>query len=196
MQYFRILLWNMYIMVVYDHVTWSTRYCGLIFHRTETIVTKCLSYERFRKVCPQCSTIVHAMEFNRSMCLRKVCPQWSILVNTQVQSHALLCRGFGTSVPFICYSTCVDDVKLVQMRGGTQYRYATCTSEGYNIHLLCNLCKWGLEHSTICYATCANAVELVQMRGGTWYNIFAMQLVWMRLICAVELRGNIELPWQ
>ena len=23
------------------------------------------------------------------------------LVNTQVQSHALLCRGFGTSVPFI-----------------------------------------------------------------------------------------------
>ena len=26
----------------------------------------------------------------------------SILVNTQVQSHALLRRGFGTSVPFIC----------------------------------------------------------------------------------------------
>ena len=23
------------------------------------------------------------------------------LVNTQVQSHALLCQGFGTSVPFI-----------------------------------------------------------------------------------------------
>jgi len=50
------------------------------------------------------------MEFNRSMCLRKVCPQWSILVNTQVQSHALLCRGFGTSVPFICCATRVDDV--------------------------------------------------------------------------------------
>ena len=27
--------------------------------------------------------------------------QWSILVNTQVHSHALLHRGFGTSVPFI-----------------------------------------------------------------------------------------------
>ena len=26
------------------------------------------------------------------------------LVNTQVQLHALLRRGFGTSVPFICYS--------------------------------------------------------------------------------------------
>ena len=27
------------------------------------------------------------------------------LVNTQVQSHALLCRGFGTSVPFIAIAT-------------------------------------------------------------------------------------------
>ena len=26
------------------------------------------------------------------------------LVNTQVQSHALLHRGFGTSVPFIIYA--------------------------------------------------------------------------------------------
>ena len=28
------------------------------------------------------------------------------LVNTQVQSHALLRRGFGTSVPFIVSSAC------------------------------------------------------------------------------------------
>jgi len=142
-----------------------------------------VSCEMFRKVCPKCNTVVHAMEFNRSMCLRKVCPQWSILGNTQVQSHALLCWGFGTSVPFICYATRVDDVELVQMRGGTQYRYATCTSGEYNIHLLCNLCKWGqtckweLEHSTmfICYATCVNEVEFVQMRGGTWQPSFADQ---------------------
>ena len=78
-----------------------------------------VSYERFRKVCPQCNIVVHAIEFNRSICLRKVCPQcntvvlhdfvllftrqWSILVNPQVQSHALLHRGLGTSVPFIEY---------------------------------------------------------------------------------------------
>ena len=31
----------------------------------------------------------------------------SILVNTQVQSHALLRRGFGTTVPFIDEGKCV-----------------------------------------------------------------------------------------
>ena len=36
-----------------------------------------VSYERFRKVCPQCNTVVHAMELSRSMRLRKVCPQYS-----------------------------------------------------------------------------------------------------------------------
>ena len=36
-----------------------------------------VSYERFRKVCPQCNTVVHAMEFSRSMRLRKVCLQYS-----------------------------------------------------------------------------------------------------------------------
>ena len=32
------------------------------------------------------------------------------LVNTQVQSHALLCRGFGTSVPFIAMVTIYSQV--------------------------------------------------------------------------------------
>jgi len=32
------------------------------------------------------------------------------------------------STIFICYATCANDIKLVQMRGKTQY----------NIHLLCN----------------------------------------------------------
>jgi len=40
-------------------------------------------------------------------------------------------------------------MQLVQMS-------STCADEGgtqYNIHLLCNLCRWGVEHSTIfiCY---------------------------------------------
>jgi len=76
-------------------------------------------------------------------------------------------------------ATCADEgwntvqcsfvMQLVQMRGGTQY----------NDHMLCNLCRWGVEHSTmfICYAnevecanegwktvqyfaTCANEVEV------------------------------------
>ena len=55
----------------------------------------------------------------------------------------------GTIV--ICYATCVDEVELVQMRGGTQHSYAPCANEvelvqmrvgtQYNIHLLCNVCK-------------------------------------------------------
>ena len=40
-------------------------------------------YERFRKVCPQCNTVVHAMECNRSMCLRKVCPQCNTVVHVK-----------------------------------------------------------------------------------------------------------------
>ena len=53
-------------------------------------------------------------------------------------------------------------MQLVQMRGGTHY----------NI-VLCNLCKWGVEHNTtfFCYSTCVDDVKLVQMRGGTQYNI-------------------------
>ena len=44
-----------------------------------------VSYERFRKVCPQCNTVVHAMEFNRSMRLRKVCPQCNTVVHVKGQ---------------------------------------------------------------------------------------------------------------
>ena len=38
---------------------------------------------RLGKVCPQCSTVVHAKEFNRSMCLRKVCPQCNTIVHVK-----------------------------------------------------------------------------------------------------------------
>ena len=40
-------------------------------------------YERFRKVCPQCNTVVHATECNRSMRLRKVCPQCNTMVHVK-----------------------------------------------------------------------------------------------------------------
>ena len=42
-----------------------------------------VSYESFRKVCPQCNTVVHAMEINRSMRLRKVCPQCNTVVHVK-----------------------------------------------------------------------------------------------------------------
>ena len=40
-------------------------------------------YKRFRKVCPECNTIVHAMGCNRSMRLRKVCPQCNTIVHVK-----------------------------------------------------------------------------------------------------------------
>ena len=100
--------------------------------------------------------------------------------------------GVEHSTIFIRYADCVDDIKLVKMMsnlwrwGVEQYSYMQLVrmrgGTQYNVHLLCNLCKWG--------RTCADeGWNMVQ------YS-FAMQLVWMRLICAVELRGNIELPWQ
>ena len=103
--------------------------------------------------------------------------------NSGYNSH--LCRQMVklSYTIFICYATCLNDVELVQMRGGT-----------YNIHLLCNLCRWRLEHSTIfCYATCTDE---------GWNTVqysFAMQLVQMRLIHAVEFKtqhynGNQALP--
>ena len=40
-------------------------------------------YERFRKVCPQCNTVVHAMECNRSMRQKKVCLQCNTVVHVK-----------------------------------------------------------------------------------------------------------------
>ena len=42
-----------------------------------------MTVERFRKVCPQCNTVVHAMECNRSMRLRKVCAQCNTVVHVK-----------------------------------------------------------------------------------------------------------------
>ena len=42
-----------------------------------------MTVERFRKVCPQCNTVVHAMECNRSMRLREVCAQCSTVVHVK-----------------------------------------------------------------------------------------------------------------
>ena len=51
--------------------------------------------------------------------------QW-LLVNTQIQSHALLCRGFCTSVPFIC--TCSKPIS----RSGYTFRVGICVGERDN----------------------------------------------------------------
>ena len=67
----------MYVVVMCDHVTWSTRYS--VFRRTFVTVF----YERFRKVCPQCNTVVHAMACNRSMRLRKECAQCNTVVHVK-----------------------------------------------------------------------------------------------------------------
>ena len=68
----------MYVTVMCDHITWSTRYCGF------SVVLRLLwLYERFRKVCPQCNIVVHAMEYDRSTRLRKVCPQCNTVVHVK-----------------------------------------------------------------------------------------------------------------
>ena len=61
------------------------------------------------KACPQCKAAVpvrwktceHCDHVFRSKQKAECTAMKLILVNTQVQSHALLHRGFGTSVPFI-----------------------------------------------------------------------------------------------
>ena len=59
-------------------------------------------YERFRKVCPQCNTVVHAMECNRSMRLRKVCAQCNTVVHVKRSvcdcGHAFASKKWCTAV--------------------------------------------------------------------------------------------------
>ena len=50
-------------------------------------------YERFRKVCPQCNTVVHTMECNRSMRLGKVCPQCNTVVHVNRSVCAVAMPG-------------------------------------------------------------------------------------------------------
>ena len=40
-------------------------------------------YERFRKVCPQCNIVVHAIQCNRSMHLRKIWPHCNTVVHVK-----------------------------------------------------------------------------------------------------------------
>jgi len=65
----------------YVTVMWLEHAVLWFFRQTWMFVT--VFYERFRKVCPQCNTVVHAMECNRSMCLRKVCPQCNTIVHVK-----------------------------------------------------------------------------------------------------------------
>jgi len=99
------------------------------------------------------------------------------LYNMQLVQMRLNLYKWGlehSTIIFSRYATCVDDVKLVQMRGGTQY----------NVHLLCKwgwMCKWGVKDSTIFCNLCKWS------RSRTWANerwnkvrLFVMQLVQMR----------------
>jgi len=57
------------------------------------------------------------------------------------------------TVLMLLHATCVDEVKLLQMRFGIQYNiHAT--------HLRSNFCWWRVEHGTIFmyYPTCAGEV--------------------------------------
>jgi len=63
--------------------------------------------DKLHKACERASETreqtLHGQEQNR-MCiasLRESRDSDRFLINIQVQSHALLCRGFGASVPFI-----------------------------------------------------------------------------------------------
>ena len=83
---------------------------------------------------------------------------------TQLYNNYATCTNELEGWNTVQYSAaCVDDIKLVQIRGGTQHSYATCTNEGwnavkyfvmqlvqmrsklYNIHLLCSLCTFQLQ---------------------------------------------------
>ena len=89
------------------------------------------------------------------------------------------------STIFICYATRANEVKLVQMRGGTQYNIhlfcslcrwpRTCADEGWTTVQLCNLCKRGQSCTNegtifICFAACVDDLELVKMRGEPQYH--------------------------
>ena len=41
-------------------------------------------YKRFRKICPQCNTVVYVMDCKRSTHLRKVCPQCNTVVHVKI----------------------------------------------------------------------------------------------------------------
>ena len=71
--------------------------------------------DKFHKACKRASETrertLHGQEQNRMQrgiaSMRESRDSVRFLINTQVQSHALLRRGFGTSVPFICSASCI-----------------------------------------------------------------------------------------
>ena len=65
--------------------------------------------DKLHKACERasetCERTLHGQEQNRMgmASMRESRDSVRFLINTQVRSHALLRRGFGTSVPFITY---------------------------------------------------------------------------------------------
>ena len=82
-------------------------------------------------------------------------------------------EGWNSVQIFIYYATCANDIELVQTMGGTQY----------NVHLFCNLCRWGVEHVVQFYLLC-NLCRWGVVEHAVQCS-FVMQLVQMRLIHAV-----------
>ena len=96
-----------------DHVfrsKWKAE-CNLrkkaVLNVSDSVQSAKKAKDKLHKDCERVSETreqtLHRQEQNRMhMVHKRVTVQWLIPVNTQVQSHALLCQGFGTSVPFIC----------------------------------------------------------------------------------------------
>ena len=75
--------------------------------QSESVKSARKTKDKLHKACERASETrertLHGQEQNR-MCMasmRESRDSVRFLINTQVQSHALLRRGFGTSVPFI-----------------------------------------------------------------------------------------------
>ena len=109
----------------------------------------------------QCTFVMQLVQMRSNLCKWGV-EHSKVMHLVQMRSNLYKWGVEHNSTIFICYATCANEVKLVQMRGGTQY----------NIHLFCSLCRWP--------RTCADegwnstVMQLVKMRGGTQYNIICV----------------------
>ena len=78
---------------------------------SESVKSARKAKDKLHKACGRasenCERTLHRQKQNR-MCMASIRGSRDSLVSTQAQSHALMRRGFGTSVPFIYY---VSDVE-------------------------------------------------------------------------------------
>ena len=88
------------------------------------------------------------------------------LVNAQVQSHALLCQGFGTSVPFIC----------TRAQGTCVWEWLNCmhvdTSEGGAVMSMCGFRS--VHYLEVRFGT-KDSVRCSEFRGGRFSEVANVQ---------------------